>query len=102
MASGPRICGGGKRYCVLCTHHQGQVLDDGVTTIKLHGLPADPPKEKADERSRLKREQRRIWVSRIKLARPNAPISSSTRICNLHFEGHRCVIKFHSPRSVQH
>ena len=25
-----RICGGGKRYCVLCSNDEGHILDDGV------------------------------------------------------------------------
>lgn len=88
MASGtePKICGGGRRYCVLCSHFEGEVLPDGAP-IKLHCIPKEPSKVQ-DKRSRLKMEQRRGWISQIKLARPNAPITSSTRLCNLHFKDH--------------
>lgn len=76
-----KICGG-KRYCVLCSNSQGQILENG-TKISLHCLPGGSSKEEIKRRS--------IWIQRIKLVRPNAPISSNTRLCNLHFEGNTCT-----------
>lgn len=76
-----KIYGGGKRYCVLCSHSQGQVLEDG-SNISLHCLPRDTDKAEVHRRS--------IWIQRIKLVRPNAPINQNTRVCNLHFEGKLC------------
>lgn len=77
-----KICCGGKRYCVLCSNSQGQILENG-TKISLHCLPGGSSKEEIKRRS--------IWIQRIKLVRPNAPISSNTRLCNLHFEGNTCT-----------
>lgn len=51
--------------------------------ISLHCLPGGSSKEEIKRRS--------IWIQRIKLVRPNAPISSNTRLCNLHFEGNICT-----------
>lgn len=82
-----KICSGGKIYCVLCSNSQGQILENG-TKISLHCLPGGSSKEEIERRS--------IWIQRIKLVRPNAPISSNTRLCTLHFEGNTCT-KFSVP-----
>lgn len=73
-----KICSGGKIYCVLCSNSQGQILENG-TNISLHCLPGGSSKEEIERRS--------ICIQRIKLVRPNAPISSNIRLCTLHFEG---------------
>lgn len=57
---------------------QGQVLEDGSNS-SLHCLPRGTDKAEVHRRS--------IWIQRIKLVRPNAPINQNTRVCNLHFEG---------------
>lgn len=77
-----KICSGGKRYCVLFSNSQCHILENG-TEISLHCLPGGSSKEGIKRRS--------IWIQRIKLVRPNAPISSNTRLCNLHFEGNTCT-----------
>ncbi|XP_062601122.1 uncharacterized protein LOC134277743 [Saccostrea cucullata] len=74
--------GGGRRYCVLCSHYQGQVTENNEK-ITLHRIPAGS--------SESDKKRRESWVQRIRFIRPNAPISDNTRICNLHFDNNICT-----------
>ncbi|XP_021346079.1 uncharacterized protein LOC110445671 [Mizuhopecten yessoensis] len=75
------IVKGGKRYCLLCSNYAGKICDDG-TTVKLHCIPSG---DGADQTTR-----RSLWIQKIKLVRPDAPISSNSRLCNFHFENNIC------------
>jgi len=72
-----RAASGGKRYCVLCKHHENKVLDDG-TKITLHRLPGG--------KSQSEILRRKAWLRGLKLHRPDLPITDNTRLCILHFE----------------
>jgi tRNA(Ile)-lysidine synthase TilS/MesJ len=61
--------GGGRRYCVLCSHHQGQVTENNEK-ITLHKIPAG-----TKESDKMRRES---WIQRIRFIRPNAPITENT------------------------
>ena len=69
----PKACKGGKRYCVLCSAKEG--------SVRLHRIPYGESAEK--------KSLRRAWLQRIKLVRPDAPITENTRVCIQHFVDQR-------------
>ena len=84
----PRICGGGKTYCVICHNFDGKVLADG-TVVQMHRIPAEPDPSKTDPKSLERKRQRKIWIQRIKSARVDVNVKPSTRICSEHFTGRK-------------
>lgn len=82
--SEPKVCGRGRVYCVICSNYEGKTLLDG-TIIKMHRIPAAPDSTKKDNKSVLRRKQRKIWIQRIKSVRVDINITQSTRICSEHF-----------------
>ncbi|PJE78205.1 hypothetical protein CI610_02861 [invertebrate metagenome] len=63
------------------TIYGGKISEDG-TVLNLHCIPSG---DSTDQKS-----MRSLWIQKIKLVRPDSPISSNSRLCNLHFESNIC------------
>jgi hypothetical protein len=70
----PKLCGGGKQYCVICHNHRGKIIDGRV--VKLHGIPAN-------------KQLKRAWEQRLRLIRQDYNRVKVPLVCSEHFVGKR-------------
>lgn len=70
----PKVCGGGKQYCVICHNHRGKIIDGRV--VKLHSIPAN-------------KQLKRAWEQRLRLIRQDYNTVKHPLVCSEHFVGQR-------------